>query len=227
MSARLTAIAAIIALSTATAHAAEQLVEVDSFSGISIGSGLKTKVTCGSSNTITLRGKQKELNKIDVAIDQDILDISRNVSAGSIIGKLLSSGDSENTQVELDIEMTDGMLSVIDISSGATIKVDSCAVNSSKVIVDASSGSYVEVNGFTADLELDMSTGSAFNRSATSFTVENAHVDLSSGATANLCGATNIHGDAGSGAVIYASKEVNTADLDLSFGADTSSKRCK
>lgn len=223
MTTKITAIAAVIALSSSTAFAAEQFMEVDSFTGVSLGTGMVSKVTCGSTNTVTLRGKKKTLDKIKVSIERGILEVNRGKS---ILGNLLS-GDNNDGNVEVDIETTEGMISVVDLSTGATINVDGCAVDTSRLLVDASTGAQVNVNGLTTELELDLSTGSLFNERADSFVVESVTFDMSTGSIANLCGASRVEGDASTGAIVYVDEGVDTSNVDLSIGADTSSKRCR
>ena len=223
MTRKLTAIAAVVALSSSTAFAAEQFIEVESFTGVSLGTGMVSNVTCGNSNTVTLRGKKKTLDKIKVTIEQGTLEVNRGTS---ILGNLLS-GDNNDGNVEVDIETTDAVISLVDLSTGATINVDACAIDSSRLKVDASTGAQVNVNGLTTELDLDLSTGSLFNERADSFIVESVTFDMSTGSIANLCGASRVQGDASTGAIVYVDEGVDVSDVDLSIGADTSSKRCR
>lgn len=212
-------------LTAGSLSAAEQLLEVETFSGVSIGTGMHTKITCGHNNQVNLRGDKSVIDAIEVSIDNDILTIERKTSAGKIFSNLMNNNRKE-ALVEVDI-ITNGQLSVIETSTGADIDVPDCAVNSSMVRVDASTGSNIKLQGMTAELNLDMSTGSQFNHKTSGFVADHVTVDMSTGAIANLCGATRIEGDASTGALISASASADTDGLDLSLGADKSSKRCK
>lgn len=226
MTAKLATLSMALLISTSTISAAQQLVEVEPFSGVSVGTGMIAKVACGNSNTVTLRGKKDTLDKIEVKIEQDTLNVARRQSAGSLFGQLLSSDNNNDGTVHVDV-VTTGDISLIDLSTGASMKVADCAVNTSQLTVDASTGSDVNVEGITTDLTLDMSTGSMFNRRAKSFTVNNVTLDLSVGATAYLCGASAVRGDASTGAMVYVADGVNKSNVDLSVGADVTSKKCK
>lgn len=217
--------AALMFGSSAT-FAAEQLIEVESFSGVSVGTGMISTISCGNSNSVTLRGEKKTIDRIEIDIDGTTLDVSRRESAGSMLGKLVSGGNDDQGSVEVDI-VTAGEISLFDLSTGATMTVDACAVNSSSVTVDGSTGSEITLNGTTSQLDLDMSTGATFNRRSAELIIDSVNFDLSTGASANLCGASMVKGDASTGAMVYVADHVDTSDVDLSIGAETSSRRCK
>ena len=219
------ALIAMMAATGLTVSASEELLEVEAFTGVSIGTGMAATITCGSSNTVTLKGDSKVLKKIDVVIKGDLLDIERKESAGSFIGKLVGNNKSDGS-VKIDI-VTTSALSLLNTSTGATMKVEDCAIDTNRLTIDASTGSTLKVNGVTTELILDMSTGSTFNHRGASFTVENARVDLSTGATANLCGATTVTGDASTGATVYVGEATDASGVDLSIGAGTPSHKCK
>ena len=217
---------AALALGSSATFAAEQLVEVESFSGVSVGTGMISTVSCGNTNTVTLRGEKKTIDRIEVLIEGTTLDVSRKESAGSMFGKLFSGNNDNQGSVEVDI-VTTGEVSLFDLSTGATMVVDACAVNTSSVTVDGSTGSEITLNGTTGQLDLDMSTGATFNRRSADLFVDNVNFDLSTGATANLCGAAMVQGDAYTVAMVYVADHVDTSNVDLSIGAETSSRRCK
>ena len=223
MTRKITTCIAVIALSSSTAFAAEKLIEVNAFNGVSLGTGMTSQVTCGNNTTVTLRGNNKLLDKIEVSIEQGILEVNRK---NSLIGNLLS-GSGNDGHIHVDIETTDGVVSMVDLSTGAMINVDGCAIDASRLTVDASTGAQVNVSGLTTELNLDLSTGSTFNQQVDSFIVESVKFDMSTGSVANLCGASRVEGDASTGAVVYVDQGVDTSNVDLSIGADTSSKYCR
>ncbi len=225
MTNKLTLLSGAVLLASSSAFAAEQLVELDSFNGVAIGTGMVSTVSCGSSNTVTLSGEKETLDRVDVEINQMVLEIERRESAGSIFGKLVSGKNSDQGEVTVAI-VTTGEISLFDISTGATINVDACAVSTSSVTVDGSTGSEITLNGVTTQLDLDLSTGSSFNRRNANLIVDSVNFDLSTGASANLCGASVVNGDASTGAMVYVANHVDTSNVDLSIGAETSSKRC-
>lgn len=202
--------------------AAEQFLEVDDFTGLGLGTGIVGKVSCGNSNTVTLEGDKKTLDKIKVSVVNNELSIERKSSG--FLGNIMSNDEKSNS-VEATI-VTRGQLSVIDASTGSMLSVEGCAVNSSAMEINASTGSTLSVDGQTANLELEMSTGSQFNSSKNDFTAEIVDLSMSTGAIANLCRSTTISGSASTGAIIYAGSNTDVSDISLSLGADTSSRRC-
>jgi len=216
----------LIALSTSLPIlSAQDYLEVDSFSGVEIGTGMVGVVTCGDQNTVTLHGDKRDLDKVDVEVVGGKVDISRRTSTGKILSNLFGKDDGRDNSIRVEIVTTEP-LSNITGSTGSTITVPECAVNNSFLEVEAGTGAMVKIDGMTGTLSLDLSTGSTFNNSRSSFTADSADVDLSTGATANLCGVATINGSASTGAAIKASETAST-DVSLSFGAEVSSKRCR
>jgi len=73
-------------------------------------------------------------------------------------------------------------LSYIDGSTGSSISVADCAVNNNNLRVDISTGARIDIEGSTATLTFDLSTGATFNKRTNNFTADIANVDLSTGA---------------------------------------------
>ena len=219
-------LSAALLMTSSITFAEQQLIEVESFSGVSVGTGLISTVTCGNTNQVRLNGPKKSIERLEVGIDGDTLDVSRKSSAGSMFGKLFSGDNFNDGEVKIDI-VTSGEIALFDISTGASMKVDACAVNTSQVTVDGSTGSDITINGVTTQLNLDLSTGSSFNRRNAELTVDSVELDLGTGASANLCGASNVTGDASTGATLYVSSSVDTSNIDFSTGAEASSRRCR
>ena len=214
-------IAIILSLSITLPIVADQeYLEVDSFDGVDIGTGMVATVSCDSKNTVTLHGDKKDLDLLEVTVKGGKLDISRRTSASRIFNNIFSK-EKGNKSIRVEIT-TNGSISSIDASTGASIKVPACALDSSYIEVDTSTGSIVNLEGSTATLELDLSTGSLFNQNSHNFTVDVANVDLSTGAVAKLCGATTVRGDASTGAVITVSDTADADRVDLSTGAEVS-----
>lgn len=223
MNRSLTKISTVIILSLSVSLpivADQEYLEVDSFDGVDIGTGMVATVSCDSKNTVTLHGDKKDLDLLEVTVKGSKLDISRRTSASRIFNNIFSK-EKHNNSIRVEIT-TNGHISSIDASTGATITVPGCAVNSSFVDVDTSTGSIVNIEGNTAVLELDLSTGSMFNQNSKNFTVDVANVDLSTGAIAKLCGAMTVRGDASTGAIITVSDTTEADSVDLSTGAEVS-----
>ncbi len=196
----------------------QEYLEIDSFEDVDIGTDMVTTISCGSKNTVTLHGEKNDLDLLEVTVKNSKLDISRHTSAGKIFSNLFSK-ENHNNSIRAEIT-TNGQISEIDASTGASITVLGCAINNSFVEVEISTGSIVNIEGTTATLELDLSTGGLFNQNINNFTVDIANVDLSTGAIAKLCGATTVRGDASMGAVISVSDTADTERVDLSMGAE-------
>ena len=202
----------------------QEYLEVDSFSGVDIGTGMLGSVSCGSENTVTLDGDKKDLDHLEVSVQGGKLEISRRTSTGKILSNLF--GDHKDRSIKVAIT-TNSPLSNIEASTGSSLSIPECAVNNSFFEVDAGTGATVEIEGTTGTLELDLSTGSTFNRRGSNFNVDVANVDLSTGATAELCGAATVNGSASTGATISASDNANTENVSLSLGAEVHTRRCR
>lgn len=210
---------------TSAMLSAEQLLEVEDYTGFSLGTGIVADISCGNTNTVTLSGEKKVLEKIKVSVVNDQLSIERKSDASSFLGKLMSSDKSDGS-VEAKV-VTRGQISEIDASTGSVLSVEACAVNNSAMTIDASTGSTLNVAGSTSSLILELSTGSQFNAKTSGFSADTVELDLSTGAMANLCKSTTITGSASTGAVIYAGDATDVNDVSLSLGAETSSRRCQ
>lgn len=207
--------------------ATQDLLEVDSFEGIELGTGMTGKVVCGNQNIVTLSASKNTLDKLEVTVKGGHLEISRHSSASNILNNIF--GDDENKEdnsVSVVIE-TSSPLSNIVGSTGSIIRVDKCAVNNSSIKVEAGSGANIKVEGSTGTLDLDLSTGSVFNSNSTEFIVDTANIDISTGSVANLCGASIITGSASTGAEIKVSEDAITDNVSLSFGAEVRKKSCR
>ncbi len=199
-------------------------LEVDSFDGIEIGTGMRGTITCGSENSVTLIGDKRDLDHIEVIVHGGSLDISRR----SLTNRFLSNLFAEDRDQSIEVEVTiNGNLSTIEGSTGSSLTVPECAINTSSLVVDISTGAEAYIDGNTAILELDLSTGALFNNSRSNFSVDVANIDLSTGAVANLCGANTIDGDASTGAMVSAAESANTSSVSLSLGASVSSRKCR
>ncbi len=205
-------------------QAAEKYLEVENFDSIEIGTGIIGTVTCGNSNTITLTGDEDELDRIKVSVHSGELDISRKSSAGSFLNNVF--GDNKRKSIRAAI-VTTSQQGALSASTGASLTVPDCAVNEDSLDIDLGTGASITVSGRTGKLKLDLSTGSEFNAKAETFKADEAMVDLSTGAMANLCGVSVIEGDASTGATIYVGESVNRSNVDLSTGASVSSRGCR
>lgn len=202
----------------------QEVLKVDSFSGVEIGTGMLGNIKCGSENSVTLHGDAKSLSNVDVTVHAGKLDISRHSSAGKMLSNIFGNGNTDNT-IKADI-VTIGPLNNLSGSTGSELGVPACAIDTTSLEVEAGTGATIDVEGSTETLELDLSTGSIFNRRSAGFTVVTANVDLSTGAEADLCGATTINGDASTGATIRANDSADTENVSLSTGAEVY-RRCK
>ena len=207
--------------------ATEDMLEVDSFEGIELGTGMTGEVVCGSQNTVTLTASKSTLDKLEVTVKGGHLEISRHTSASNILNNIFGDDeDRDDNSISVVIETSSPLLKIVG-STGSIIRVDKCAVNSGSMSVEAGTGANIKIEGTTGTLELELSTGSVFNSSSTEFTVDTANVDMSTGSAANLCGASTIIGSASTGAEIRASEDAMTDDVSLSFGAEVRKKSCR
>ena len=135
--------------------AEQKTFEVESFDGVDIGTGMEGVVSCGNENTVTLHGEEKAIDNVTVNVDNGMLDISRRKSIGKLFNSIF--GEERNNSIRVEVTIN-GQLSNIEASTGSSLTIPECAVNSSFVEIDTSTGAIVNIEGSTTALELDLST---------------------------------------------------------------------
>lgn len=199
---------------------------VDAFEAIDIGTGMVGKVICDSKNTVTIEGDKSVLANVEVKIRDGKLEISRKFSASTMLRHFFLQDDDDNSAVRVVVTVMEPLTS-ISSSTGSSLTVPGCAINTRFVTVTVGTGASISVSGNTDTLDLNLSTGSQFNKSSDRFSVDVANVSLSTGAIANLCGAMTINGNASTGANIVAAESANTENVSLFTGARISKVHCQ
>ena len=222
----LISMATLVALSSSALLADKEVYEVNSFNGFSVGTGMIATVNCNGGDSVTITGDKKDLKELRVRVEEGILYVDRGTSMGKIFNNIF--GD-KNSSGEIRVEVSTSMpLDKLEGSTGSSMKVDGCAVNTSMLYVDGGTGASINVEGATQNLELSLSTGGEFNRRIKGrFDVERADISLSTGASAYLCNANVIEGSGSTGATVMASESSETSNVSMSLGAEVSKKRCK
>lgn len=196
--------------------------EIGSFSKISAATGLDVYVTMGSSESLSIEADENIHEKIMTEIEGNTLKVyikgglrkaskkSIFITADDLEGISASSG--ANVEVQNPVSATN---MVLDASSGSDIEVTE--LNATTCSVDVSSGADVDVNaGSAEELTLDISSGSDFN--GKNFLVKKCNAELSSSGDATINVSDELTYDGSSGSTLrYIGKP--TMSIDVSSGA--------
>lgn len=216
---------AVILLSSSV-FADQQQLQIEDFHEISIGTGMIGTIGCGEVNKITIEASRHALERLEVSVMDGELAISRSTSAVHLLKQTFDNNDFEHESVMLNI-VTDSPISGLSSSIGTSLKIAPCAIDKSLVEVSAGAGAKINLEGSTGTLELNLATGSQFNNQSSNFTAQLVLVDISTGATANLCGAIKVRGDISTGSSIAVSENTDTDAVEQSFGAGINNNSCK
>jgi hypothetical protein len=215
------------ALASNVALAEKVQYQVESFTGVSVGTGMVAMVSCGSSNQTTLISSDGDLENINVSVEDGQLTVERKSSMSKVFNDIFSDDNNASQTIKVEI-VTSAPLTLIQGSTGSNLTVESCAIDSNQLQVEGGTGASINVAGSTAMLDLELSTGGTFNRkNKADFIVAEATVDLSTGAAAYLCQAERVTGSGSTGATLYTAAQAETNEVSLSIGAEVIKNRCK
>ena len=199
---------------------------LDSFSGISVSSGVDAKLIKGNTNEIQITVKGIELERIKTQIKNDVLvvsvknkrswfsrwnkkDIDVVITYSDDLDRIAASSGSnlysDHTLVTEDLE--------IDASSGAHIDVE---VDAQDVDIDISSGSVVDLRGTGSSVYVDSSSGSSLR--AYDLVTDRLNTEGSSGSSVQITVLNNLKVDVSSGASVQYRGNPENKDIDKSSG---------
>ncbi|MDE6382792.1 MAG: DUF2807 domain-containing protein [Paramuribaculum sp.] len=181
---------------------------------------------------VTVVYTQSDTPSIQVEAPENLIDkVITNISGRKL--NVTISDQIRNVDFRVIVRVSAPMLTNFDISSGASLQVESLRASSNAVNVDVSSGASAGFSQLIAGaVSVDVSSGASANVSG----IEAGSIDAeaSSGASLSVSGtATSGKFDASSGATINASRlAVKTANAEASSGASVrcnaqSLTRCK
>lgn len=178
--------------------------ELPSFESIDISAGIRLVATSGDAQSIVVETDEGDFNDLQIKVKDDTLIITREWNRLRWHGK----------KVDYKVIVSAPRIDALDASSGSYSTLEQ--IDSRRFSLDLSSGSFVKVNGRSADCTVDISSGANLN--GREFICDTANVDVSSGGHGELSVLKILVGDASSGGhvAIYGSPE--RVNIDRSSG---------
>lgn len=185
--------------------AAEQSHSLAPFDQLTVKDGFEVAVVCGKANQVTFSG------------DETILPAVKFQQTGNEV--LISHDAKQNhTSIRATV-MTSAPLVELSIANGVALSLPACALSTQRFALNLSNGAMANIGGEVNYLKLTGKRGVSFNQYVpTNLRVGTAEIDLSQGAKAYLCGATQVKGRLAWGAVVYVGNETNTTSLTSGLG---------
>ena len=187
----------------------EREFSVGDFDSVAVSQGINLNLVMGSVSSITaVADKDSDLDRLEIEVDDGELEIRR----GSWVSSLFSIAKPHGN-VTVNVVVSE--LQAVEASSGAS--ADLIDIACTDLLVDASSGSRIDVSGRCDTVTIDASSGAVVD--STDLLATDASVDSSSGASIKVFAGDRFDGDASSGSSIrvYGSPEV--AESETSSGA--------
>ncbi|MET0300503.1 MAG: head GIN domain-containing protein, partial [Flavitalea sp.] len=182
---------------------------VKNFHAIKVQTGIELVLNQGKEEAVAVSANSVEhRNNIKTVVENGVLKIYYDT-------KIWKNSGNRRLKAYVSIINIDD----IDISSGATVKVDGDIrssslgldvssggefrgkVNVDKLVVDQSSGATINISGTAGTLKIDGSSGSSFN--GYDLAVDNATADVSSGSGVNVTVNKELNADASSGGSVH------------------------
>jgi hypothetical protein len=211
--------------------------EIKEIEFLKISAGVEFAVRCGNMNKLEISADSKD--DFRVSYKNEKLEITRR---GSFLGWLHSPG---NVTAELTLQNLPQSMRVsagsaggmkncfkneesfsLSVSSGSSFLLDGGSGSLDQLEVNVSSGGTVEMReSFHINrMELGATSGSTFE-AGTKVVVEEAAVKISSGASAEICGALTVSGRASSGSDVKVSDNTMINGFSTNSGASYSNCR--
>jgi hypothetical protein len=179
---------------------ADEMREVEPFTAIQAGGGIRLEVTVGAVQSVRLSA---QANILDILLT--------DVEGGTLV---IGSSDSYSTSRQIMATISMESLEGMELSGGAVAEV--AGVDADTLDLTVSGGAELTVDGVAADLQLD-DTGGA-KALLGELEVGNARIECSGGAEAELNVSGTIRGEASGGATVRVNDGA-TLDVDVSGGA--------
>jgi len=200
--------------------------ELDTFSGVSVSSGVDAKLIQGTQNQISIEVNGIQLDRVKTHIKNGVLEVSVKhkkfwfgswgkkdidvvITYTEELGRLKASSGS-NLFVDHTI-VTDEL--EIAVSSGAHMDVE---IDVREVDIDISSGSVVDLSGVTDIAYLESSSGASFR--GFGLKANKASADGSSGASIEITVVNDLRADVSSGSSVRYKGDPKDKDIDKSSG---------
>ena len=187
----------------------EREFRVGDFDSVAVSQGINLNLVMGSVSSVTaVADKDSDLDRLEIEVDDGELEIRRGPWVSSLFSIAKPHGN-----VTVNVVVSE--LQAVEASSGAS--ADLIDIACTDLLVDASSGSRIDVSGRCDTVTIDASSGAVVD--STDLLATDASVDSSSGASIKVFAGDRFDGDASSGSSIrvYGSPEV--AESETSSGA--------
>lgn len=213
-------------LSATTAIAQDRTYQLTGFDKIETSAGVEVNVTVGSDFAVIGDAVRGEIDNLEVTLDGDTLNISRDTSAGWTSFSLLGAFAPDDKFV-----VTVAMPELVALESTSGTDVTVTGATAGLVQITSTSGSALRfVDAKLGDIAIESSSGSDLRLSGTcqSITAEatsGSHLDASDLA----CASAKLHASSGASLEAFASKTASAqassgASLRLRGGADITSE---
>lgn len=201
-----------------------RLRPTETFTAISITSGLNLQISRGTSEKVLVEGNPNDVEKIVTEVKNGTLHISRkNCTLFDIgflnrctvhvtVNKLEALDASSGTEVKGNSSFG-GLEFRLNCSSGSEVDLD---LDYMKIKTDASSGSEVRLTGAAESFELSVSSGSEMD--ATRLTARKIHAEVSSGGEAFIWATDELKANASSGGEIEYKGNPKLLEINKSSG---------
>ncbi len=213
-------------LSVALCAGDKETRSLKSFEEVSVSSGISATLIKSDENKIDIEATGIDLDKIQTKVSGSELNVNidqswwkmgwnskRKVNVTIYYTETLTSIESNSgSYIESDDVMDASRISV-DASSGSKIDVE---VDTEKLESDVSSGSTAVINGTATMANVDVSSGSSFRGSDLS--VEDADLEAASGSSLKIKVSNKLKAEASSGASIKYDGNPSNTSIDKSSG---------
>ncbi len=200
--------------------------DLQSFSGISVSSGVNAEIIRGDHNEIAISVDGIELDRVETRIKNDVLVVS-------VKQKKFWFGGWKKKDIDVVITYTEELESLrassgsqlyashtivtddldIDVSSGALIDVD---LDANEVDIDISSGSVTKIAGVSDIAYIESSSGATFR--GYDLRVDKVRTDGSSGSSIEITVLTDLRAEVSSGASVRYKGDPKNTEVDKGSG---------
>jgi len=187
----------------------EREFSVDDFNSVAVSQGINVNLVMGSAPSVTAVAEDdSDLDSLEIEVEDGELEIRR----GSWVSGLFSMGKSRRS---VTVYVVARELQAVASSLGAN--ADLIDIRCTDLLVDASTGSRIDVSGRCDTVAIDASSGAVVD--SADLLATDALVRSSSGASIKVFAGDRFDGDAPSGSRIRMVGNPEVAESETSSGA--------
>ena len=193
----------------------EREFSVDDFNSVAVSQGINLNLVMGSAPSVTAVAEDyNHLDSLEIEVEDGELEIRR----GSWVSGLFSMGKSRGS---VTVYVVARELQAVASSLGAN--ADLIDITCTDLLVDASTGSRIDVSGRCDTVAIDASSGAVVD--SADLLATDALVRSSSGASIKVFAGDRFDGDASSGSSIKVFGNPEVAESETSSGASINLRR--